>query len=138
MADSKMAIVVFSGTADKLQAAATMASGAAAMGIETHVFLTFWGVNAFRKSVIKEPLPMSPEYGDMAELMAKLMVEKNVPAWHEVFGMAKEIGDCHFHACTLTLELMGMTLDDLDPMVEDAIGVAAFMGMIPDAKVLFI
>jgi Uncharacterized conserved protein, COG2210 len=48
----KMSFVAFSGTADKLQALATMVSGAAAMGVETHVFLTFWGLNAFRKDLI--------------------------------------------------------------------------------------
>ncbi len=135
---NKMAVVLFSGTADKLQAAATMVSGAAAMGVETHVFLTFWGLNAFRKDMIGRRLPMSADYGQDAENMGKLMVEKKVPGWHEVMGMAKDIGDVEIHACSMTLDLLGIGIEDLDPMVKDVIGVATFVGMTEGASVLFI
>lgn len=134
----KMAFVLFSGTADKLQAAATMVSGAAAMGVETHVFLTFWGLNAFRKTMIDEPLPMSADYGDMGEMMGKLMMDKGVPPWSQVLRDAKDVGDVHVHACAMTLDLMELTQDDLDPMVEDVIGVASFIQLADGASVLFI
>lgn len=134
----KMSIVLFSGTADRLQAAATMASGAAAMGAETHLFLTFWGLNALRKDMAGVALPMSADYGQDAQNMAKLMQEKGAPGWHEVLEMARDVGDVHVHACAHTLDLMDLTLDDLDPMVEDVIGVAAFVGQAGDGQVLFI
>jgi peroxiredoxin family protein len=134
----KMAIALFSGTADKLQAAATMASGAAAMGVEVHVFLTLWGANAFRKEMVGRELPWSADYGQEGENMAKLMAEKGAHGWYEVFGMAKDVGDVHFHACSHTMDLMDLSLEDMDPMVEDIIGVATFIRMTEDAQVLFI
>lgn len=134
----KMAFVVFSGTADKLQATATMVSGAAAMGVETHVFLTFWGLNAFRKTMIDAPLPMSADYGEMGEMIGKLMAEKGVPSWSQVLRDAKDVGDVHVHACAMTLDLMDLTQDDLDPMVDDVIGVASFIQLADGASVLFI
>ena len=137
MSDKK-AIVLFSGTADKLQAAATMISGAAAMGQEVHVFLTFWGAVAFTKDQIDKPQPISPEYGAMGEKMAQLMQEKGVPAWSQVFRDAKELGDVHIHACSLTLDLLDIGEQDMDPMVDDVIGVATFTGMSEDADTLFI
>ncbi len=133
----KLSIVLFSGTADKLQAAATMASGAAAMGVHTDVFLTFWGLNAFRKDMAGKQLPMSADYGQDAENMAKLMQEKGAHGWYEVFGMAKDVGDVHFHACSHTMDLMDLTLDDMDPMVEDIIGVATFVSGV-EGQVMFI
>ncbi len=134
----KMSIVLFSGTADRLQAAATMISGAAAMGVETHVFLTFWGLNALRKDMAAKTLPMSVDYGQDAENMAKLMEEKGAPGWREVLEMARDVGDVRVHACAHTLDLMDLTLDDLDPMVEDVIGVATFVSQAGDGQVLFI
>ncbi len=134
----KMAVVLFSGTADKLQAAATMVSGAAAMGVETHIFLTFWGLNAFRKDRAGQPLPMSADYGQEGENVAKLMQEKQVPSWRDVLDMAAEVGDVHVHACAMTLDLMDLTQDDLLPMVEDVIGVATFTGLSEGAQLLFI
>ena len=48
MAD-RMSIVLFSGTVDKLLAASILATGAAAMDMEVDLFLTTWGIEAFRK-----------------------------------------------------------------------------------------
>jgi peroxiredoxin family protein len=137
MADT-MALVLSSETADKLQAAATMASGAAAMGVETHLFLTFWGLHAFRRSVIGTQLPMSAGYGETAEQMGKLMRDKGVAPWHEVLRDAKDVGDVRFHACAMTADLMDLTEDDLDPMVDDVIGVATFVELSAGARTLFI
>lgn len=132
------AYVLFSGTGDRLQAAATMVSGAAAMGCEVHVFLTFWGLMAFQKDQIDTPKPMSPEYGEMGEKMAQIMVEKGAPPWFQVLRDAKEIGDVHIHACALTMDLAGINEADLDPLVDDVIGVATFTGLTDTADTLFI
>lgn len=133
-----MSIILFSGTADKLQAAATMVSGAAAMEVETHLFLTFWGLNAFRKDMITTQQPMSPEYGEFGAMLGKLMVEKQVTPWHDVLRTAKEIGDVRVHACAMTADLMDLTLADFDPLVDDMIGVAGFIESSRDGQVLFI
>lgn len=138
MTDRKLGIVLFSGTNDKLHAAATLTSGAAAMGVETHLFLTFWGVNAMRKGIEETDLPMSSDYGADAEMVAKLMQEKGAPSWRDVFDMAKSVGDVRIHACAHTMDLMDLELDDLDPMVEDVIGVATFISLTDDAQTLFI
>src|SRR5664280_1439399 len=43
-----LSLVLFSGTDDKLMAAATLAAGAAAMGGTVNVLLMFWALDAFR------------------------------------------------------------------------------------------
>lgn len=134
----KLAMVLFSGSVDKLHAAATIASGAAAMGVETHVFLTFWGLDAFRKASIEGMPPMSSEAGDRAEAVAKLMADKGVPPWQEVLRQAHELGDVHVHACAASMEIFELGSEDLDPLVEDTIGVASFMGKAEGAQLLFI
>jgi len=48
-----MSLIVFSGTVDKLMAASILTTGAAAMGLEVEVFLTTWGLEAFRKDNYK-------------------------------------------------------------------------------------
>ena len=49
----RMSLIVFSGTVDKLMAASILATGAAAMGLQVEVFLTTWGLEAFRKDDYK-------------------------------------------------------------------------------------
>ena len=53
MDDQPLALVLFSGTDDKLNAAAVMAAGAAALGRPVHVFLQYWALDAFRADRIK-------------------------------------------------------------------------------------
>ena len=45
----KLNIIAFSGTVDKMMAVSTLSTGAAAMGMDVDIFITFWGLNAFRK-----------------------------------------------------------------------------------------
>ena len=55
----KFSIVLFSGTVDKLVAAVTLATGAAVMGKEVNIFLTYWGVVAFRAGTTGKPTAAS-------------------------------------------------------------------------------
>jgi peroxiredoxin family protein len=58
----RMSLIVFSGTVDKLTAASILATGGAAMGLEVELFLTNWGLAAFRKGDYKENMRITKEY----------------------------------------------------------------------------
>lgn len=138
MAD-RMSLVLFSGTVDKLLAASVLTTGAAAMGMDVDVFLTTWGVEAFRKGAYKTNTRVSKEYEDYASTMRELMSAKRVPTWMENFQSASEIGNVKFSACSLTMELYDIKLEDLEPIVEEITGVAAFMERAQESKMtLFI
>ncbi len=47
----KLSMIVFSGDMDKLFAAFTLATGAAAIGMDVVMFFTFWGLRALKKKV---------------------------------------------------------------------------------------
>ena len=138
MAD-RMSIIVFSGTVDKLMAASILTTGGAAMGMEVEVFLTTWGLEAFRKDGYKTNMRVSKDFEDYALVMMEQMMAKKVPSWMENFKNAKEIGDVKVYACSMTLELFDMKLEDLEPIVDDVTGVATFVERAKDGKVtLFI
>ena len=46
-------LVLFSGTEDRLQAAAVLAAGAAAVGKPVNIFLQYWALDAFSKAKIR-------------------------------------------------------------------------------------
>lgn len=64
--NDKFSIVLFSGTVDKIMAAVTMASGAAAMQKDVTIFLTFWGLIGFRKDDWKTNRRFSKDFEDYA------------------------------------------------------------------------
>lgn len=45
----KLSLIVFSGDFDRLTAAFTLATGAAAVGYEVNMFFTFWGLDAIKQ-----------------------------------------------------------------------------------------
>jgi peroxiredoxin family protein len=61
--DAPLNLVLFSGTDDKLQAAAVLTAGAAALGKPVNVFLQYWALDAFRADRIDRDHGLAPEAG---------------------------------------------------------------------------
>jgi peroxiredoxin family protein len=140
MADTdRMAIILFSGTVDKLMAASILASGGVAMGLEVDLFLTNWGLMAFQRDAWKTNTKISKEYEEYAPAMMTAMQQMNVPSWMDNLVQAKELGDLNVIACGMTMELFGIDQSQLEDIVDDVAGVAGFIGEAQDAKItLFI
>jgi peroxiredoxin family protein len=138
MAD-KISIIVFSGTMDKLYPVAILASGAAALGMDVEIFLTFWGLNAFRKEMVHSNTKISKDFEEMASTMATIFREKNVPHWFEMLKQAKEIGNVKIYACAMTYDLFNMKKEDLVDIIDGVVGVGEFLSRAKDSKItLFI
>jgi peroxiredoxin family protein len=124
--DDTLSLVVFSGTDDKLQAAAVLAAGAAMMERPVNVFLQYWALDAFRADRIRKDHGAAPEAGvEGAAAMGRHA--EHGQHWADVLEQAKDIGEVAIHACALSMEMFEITKDDLDPLVDDVEGVAAFM-----------
>ncbi len=124
-------LVLFSGTDDKLNAAAVLAAGAAAMGHNVNVLLQYWALDAFRADRITKDHGVAPE-GD-----ALVVQQHGGQHWSEIFRQAKDIGEVAIHACSLSMEMLGLKVEDLDPIVDDQEGVVSFF-MEVDGPVTFI
>lgn len=134
-----MSLIVFSGTVDKLMAASILTTGAAAMGMEVEVFLTTWGLEAFRKDNYKTNMRVSKDFEEYAPVMMEQMMAKKVPSWMDNFKGAKEVGEVKIYACSMTMELFGMKLEDMEPIVDDVTGVATFVERAKEGRItLFI
>jgi peroxiredoxin family protein len=130
-----MSIILFSGTVDKLMAASILTVGGVAMGLEVDLFLTNWGLQAFRKGDWQKNMKISKEYEEFAPAMMQAMQTKNVPSWMDNLTQAKELGTVNVRACSMTMELFDMTLDDLEDIVDEVTGVAGFIGEAQDARI---
>jgi peroxiredoxin family protein len=123
MDESTFSLVLFSGTDDKLNAAAVLVAGAAAMGRPVNVFLQYWALEAFRAERIHKDHGVAPEAGPDGLAMVQRHAGQH---WSEILRQAKDIGEVHIHACSLSMEMFDLSIDELDPLVEDQEGVAGF------------
>jgi len=129
-----LSLVLASGTDDRLTGSAVLVVGAAAMGRRVEVLLQFWALDAFRADRITKDHGLSPEAGERE----RARWEKHAGLhWSELLRQAKEIGDVEVHACSLSMDLLGIDQEDLDPLVDDVRGVAAFLAS-ADGAITFV
>ena len=120
MSDS-LSLVLFSGTDDKLMAAATLAAGASAMDRPVNVLLMFWALDAFR--------------ADRIATAHGLAYDAARPRPTEP---VKEIGEMSIRACSGSLDTLGLDPTELDPIVDSAGGIASFLMTAEGGQILFI
>ena len=152
--ENRAAIVVFSGDLDRVLAAFVLATGAAAAGLETSMFFTFWGLSVLKKKgapsgskTIKERMfaimtPSGSEslgtsklnfFGAGAVMLRSMMKEKGIASLEELAALARELG-VKMTACTMSMDAMGVTKEELTEGLEYG-GVATFMADATRARV---
>lgn len=143
----KFALLVTSGELDKLMVAAIVAAGAAAMDFEVDIFFAFWGLSAVRsKSIFKnkraidklltlmlgsglDSLPAS-RFNCLtlgARFLERVMKDKKVASLEDLMNLAEE-GGVRMTACQMSMNVMGITKEELRPNVTVG-GVAAFLAI---------
>lgn len=118
-----MFLICQSGQRETLQFAAMTASVAAVSGRPVTVFLSMNALAHFLRS----PAPAAPAAGPMGELL----VTRNAPPFEQLFRQAVELGDARILACSMAMDVMGITEADLAPHVA---GVAGLTGFLSDAE----
>ncbi len=136
--DEPLNLVLFSGTDDRLQAAAVLTAGAAALGKPVNVFLQYWALDAFRKDRIARRHGLAPEAGDEGQAAVDRLAAAGQAPWAETLRQAKELGSVDIEACSLSMDLLELTQNDLDPLVDGVEGVTAFFLNAGEGQVVFI
>jgi peroxiredoxin family protein len=135
-------IIVLSGDMDKVFAAFILASGAAAAGMDTTMFFTFWGLKAIQKGNrtgssfmgkmmgllnrggLNRLNPSKFSFGGMGRKMFRnMMAKKNVSSLEELRQTCIDL-DVHMLACGMSMDVMEITKEDLIDEVEDVVGAA--------------
>jgi peroxiredoxin family protein len=140
----KASIVVFSGDMDKVMAAFIIATTAAASGVETTMFFTFWGLQALKKKVptgrtlfermlsmflrdIDGIGPSKLNMGGMGRWMFKKMMKQHeVSTLPELRQTAIDLG-VKLLACQMSMDVMGIRREDLIDEVSDVVGAATYI-----------
>lgn len=149
----KLSIILSKGTLDMAYPAFMLATTAATMGSEVHVFFTFWGIDVINKKKVDHlkvssvgnpgmPLPniigMIPGMTAMATRMMKgKMAKTHMPSIPEMIRTAKDLG-VKLHGCSTTMDVLGVGKEDLIPEIDDVVGAATFLQMSEGGQTLFI
>ena len=154
----KLVIMAWSGDLDRVWPTLILATTGAAMGMQTTVFFTFWGLfplvkddvritgdNWMQKllSTMDRPGLEHLKLGKMnfagmgPAMMKKLAEEHHVASPQELMELAKDLG-VKLIPCQMTMDLMGLKREDLIDGLEDPAGATTALLAAQEAVTLFI
>jgi peroxiredoxin family protein len=154
----KLVIFAWSGELDKIWPTMILATTGAAMGKETTVFFTFWGLFPLVKNKVRitgenwmqKMLSMMNRGGDQhlklskmnfagagPTMMMQLAKEHNIASPHELMEIAKEMG-VHLIPCQMTMDLLGLKREDLIDGLDEPAGATKALAEAQGATTLFI
>jgi peroxiredoxin family protein len=150
---SRLLVILSKGTMDMVYPALMIATTGATMGKEVHMFFTFWGMNAVNKKTVNSmkvasvgnpglPMPnilgMIPGMTAMAtKMMNGRMKKAKIQSIPEMFKMAKDLG-VKLHACSTTMDVMGVPKESLIDEVDDVVGAATMLQLGEGGQIIFI
>ena len=127
MDSSKISIVVVSGSLERLQMAAMVASVGAVSGSDVRVFLSMNAMPFFVKGSGAQP----PAEGPFGELMAG----KKVPPFRTLFEQAVELGDAKIYPCSMAMDVMEVDSNALEPWLGPPLGLTKFLHDARDSQI---
>jgi peroxiredoxin family protein len=156
---NKLTIIAWGGNLDRIWPTTILATTAAASGMESSVFFTFWGLFAIVKPGVritgdnwmqKMMSAMNPGSAQKAKLshyqfmgagpamFKKLADDQQVAKPEALIPLAQELG-VRLIPCQMTMDLLGLKREDLIDGLEEPIGAATAILEMKDAAVsLFI
>lgn len=125
----KLAIILESEEYEKAHVASMIASVAAVSGIEVSIFVTMNAIYNFMKKNVNENKFIG------GKIYEKIK-EKKANMFYELFDQAKMLGGLKIYACSMVMDILDLEEDDLIDIVDDNIGLAAFLGIMEDAQTI--
>jgi peroxiredoxin family protein len=148
----KVSIIVSKGSLEGIYPALIMANGARAEGIEANLFFTFFGLDAIHKkrrehikvATVGNPgLHLASVAGIlpgvssvMTRYLASKMEKLDIPSIREFIDMIADTG-AGLYGCKASVDLFGLTKDDLVEQVKDIITVGEFYTMAAGGQIIF-
>ena len=123
----KLSIVLVSGSRERLQMGAMVASVGAVSGSKVSVFVTMNALKYFVKGADKR----AAAEGEIGQAMET----RNVPPFDELFRHAVELGDAKLNPCSMAMDLLELSPEDLEPYVGEAMGLTKFLDVARDSQV---
>jgi peroxiredoxin family protein len=130
----KMAIVVSEGSFDKAMMPMILATTGATMGMEVHIFFTFFGLNLLKKDANPK---LSGFYRLFTGMFKKRMKKVGVDDFQAQRELAIEMG-ANLYACSTTMRMMDLSESQMVDGIK-VLGAAAFLDIAADSEIqLFI
>ena len=127
MEPSKISVVIVSGSLERLQMAAMVASVGAVSGNHVHVFLSMNALACFKLGTDATP----PAEGAFGELMAG----KKIPSFRSLIEQAVELGDAKVSPCSMAMDVMAIESSALPSYFGPPLGLTKFLHDARDTQV---
>lgn len=131
-----LAIVLHSGSFDRLYHSFSIALAALALGREVKFFVTYWALEYFRK---KDPAIFNLDQEGEAHIhiLENNMTKGHIKKFPEFLAEAKAMG-ARFFACTASMGMLNIARYELADEVDMSMGITTFLTETTNDQLLFI
>jgi peroxiredoxin family protein len=150
----ELVIICYSGDLEKTWASLILATTAAASGVNTKMFLTFWGLQTFvkdqkritgdnvmqkmmsfmqRPGVTHRKLSKMNFLGMGPWMMGKLAKQYKVASPKELLELAMEMG-VEFMPCQMTMDMFGLKREDMLDGMGEPVGAATVIALMTEGS----
>ncbi|MHB1493256.1 MAG: peroxiredoxin [Thermoplasmataceae archaeon] len=136
MSEKGLAIVISTGTEEKMVMLGVLTQTAVNLGMPLRIFVTGTALKLFLKDGYRKE-PVSPEGFPefMKELRAGLARIK-FEGWHQLLKDSIQEGGVKVYACSLMASALNKHKEDFDPMIEDIVGATNFMIQSAESQII--
>lgn len=154
--DRKLCLIASKGSLDMAYPPLILGNAARMMGIETHMFFTFWGLDIVTKSKLKNLkvatvgnpsmhpwfhiptiIGAIPGMSALASWMMRREIDNlDFPPVDEFVQIVVDAG-AHVYGCKMSMDMMKLTVDDLVDGAE-VLGAMEFMEISRDSQIIFV
>lgn len=123
-APERIAIVLHSGSYDRVSYAMSLATVALAMGSEVHILLTYGGLKRFTRGHLEDLGDETP--GELRRRLGLALGSGGIVTLEQAVVDAKRLG-LKLYACANAMATLDLTRDELVDAVDESIGLVRFV-----------
>lgn len=136
MENRRLAIIMHSGSYDRVHQVFSLARAAIANEMEVHIFFSFWALRRLVRGEM-DKLTLDAENARFIPIIEENLKKTNTEAPSQMLASARKMGTLKIYACSASMGLLGIRREDLIPEVDRTMGFVSFLALSEDATITY-
>ncbi len=132
----RLAIIMHSGSYDRIHQTFSIARAAIANEMEVHIFFSFWALRRLVKGEM-DKLTLDEENNKFIPIIEENLKKTKTETPSQMLSSARKMGTLKIYACSASMGLLGIRKEDLISEVDRTMGFVSFLALSEDATISY-
>lgn len=131
----KFCAIVHTGDYDRIYNLFSVAGTSIALGMEVHLFFSYWALKTLRRSAIDNPV-FSGDKKELEDIMRERIKKGHLAPLSQIIKEARNGGKIKIYACSQSMNLFTLKKEDLIEEVDQVAGLSTFLTNSEGAEIM--